>query len=199
MQKKFNITAELEVTFDVWIAKTPSKTLLINAHGMQDAAMLEVNTSASPLLPKSNYAFTVPWDRALFNPFFKNYEDNLPRFMNAFKERANEFSMHAPRLAIYPFFDDVTWPPVFEQFALHDSCDIAHFCDISIGHDYIMFDQLLRQPHWEGGTIGEHYCSILLITCRSDLARGIGMGGAPPITPNGLYKANGRDPHITMI
>jgi hypothetical protein len=93
---------------------------------------------------------------------------------------------------------DVSWRATFEWFILRDVCDIAHFSDIE-GADYIMLDDLMRQNHWKGGTFADHYSSILLLTCRSNLARGVGLGGAAPTHPNGLYKADGLAPHISII
>ena len=77
MPRTFNITKTVKATFETWTALTPSNTLVLNAHGMQDKGKIEVGTSDKPLLAKRNYAFTVPWDRALFNPFFKNNEKNI--------------------------------------------------------------------------------------------------------------------------
>ncbi len=198
MPRQFNITPEIKATLETWTALTSSDTLLLNAHGMQDKSMLEVQVGVTPLLPTRNYAFTVPWDCALFNPFFKNNEKNIYKYVKTFKAKATEFSKVTPKLAVYPFLFDTSWRATFEWFILRDICDIAHFSDIE-GADYIMLDQLLRQPHWKGGTIGEHYSSFLLLTCRSDLDRGVGLGGAKPTHPNGLYKADGLKPHISII
>lgn len=197
MQEIFMITPELKATFDIWIASPDSDTLLINAHGMQAAEKLEPNSD----LPECNYAFTVPWGTAMMNSAFKNNETNLQRYVTTFKARSTEFSSTIPRLAIYPFLFDLSWRPTFDKFAQRNQCDIAHFFDLEgpPKSDYIMLDDFLRQKHWKGGTIGAHYSSILLLTCRSDMARGVGLGGAEPTYPNGIYKADGLAPHISII
>jgi hypothetical protein len=197
MPRTFTITPQIRATLETWTAVTASDTLLLNAHGMQDRCMLAPPSGVKPGIPDINYAFTVPWDTALFNPFFKNNEKNLYKYVTAFKAKARDFSKSVPKLAIYPFLFDTTWRPTFEWFILRDVCDIAHFSDLE-GADYIMLEDLLKQPHWKGGTIGEHYKSILLLTCRSDLSRGVGLGGAKPYHPNGLYKADGLKPHIRL-
>lgn len=194
MPRTYDITKDIKATLETWTAVTPSDTLLLNAHGMQSKSML---SDASPQLPTRNYAFSVPWDCALYNPAFKQNESNLYKYVTTFKKRATEFSSLAPNLAIYPFLFDTSWREPFEWFILRDVCDIAHFSDLE-GADYIMFDDLLRQPHWKGGTFADHYSSFMLLTCRSDLSRGAGMGGASPTHPNGLYKANGVSPHISI-
>jgi hypothetical protein len=201
MPREVVIRTSVTARFETFSALTPSTTLLLNAHGMQAEAFVESDTGGAPALPDRNYAFTVPWDRALFNPFFKplDKEGNLYRYMTSFKRNADRFSGRPPRLAIYPFLFDRSWRPVFEAFVLRDLCDSAQFYDLE-GADYIMFDDLLRAPHWRGGTFATQYTSFLLLTCRSDLKRGIGKGGADQATPNGLYRATDRaNPLIPIV
>ncbi len=176
-------------TFETWTALTASRTLVLNAHGMQDSGFV-IGAGGVPI-PARNYAFTVPWDRAVFNPFFKQSEDNLHKYAKTLMAGANQFGGGCvPNLAIYPFLFDNSWRAVFETFILRDIADVAHFSDIAQGTDSVMFADLLRANHWQGGTFANHYDTFLLLTCRSNLARGIGLGGAAPTSPNGLYRVS---------
>src|SRR3954447_16435217 len=158
-------------TFETFSAITPrnGRTLLLNTHGMQDPGYYApINGGVIPVAPR-NYAFTVPFDTALYNPSFKNNENNTYRYTKKFIENSNQFSSRAPGLSIYPFYADISWRPVFEMFVMRDLCDIAHFSDLA-GADYISLDDLLRAQHWGGGgtTIADTYSSFLLLTCRSN-------------------------------
>jgi hypothetical protein len=202
MPKSVTVAIGVNATFVTYTTTRASRILVLNAHGMQDAAFVEPVIGGIAPVPHRNYAFTVPWDRALLNPFFRSNETNINRYANTFLPAAHQFTSAAPRMAIYPFFEPITqWTPVFESFILRDTCDIAHFNDLTVGTDFIMFDALLRAPHWSRpGTIAANYDSFLLLTCRSNLARGIGFGGAQPAHPTGLFRSDdAQNPTIGII
>jgi len=204
MPKKVTVRPGVKAVFETYTASTPSDTLVINAHGMQHQNLVAL--PSSPALPKRNFAFTVGFDKALYNEFFKKLDNNLYNYVKAFKKSAGDFSSIYPELSIYPFYDDTTWRRRFELLVTADICDSIHFMDFEIGEsadcpDAISLGELLTAPYWGsgGGTVNDHYTSILLLTCRSNQNRGIGMGGAPVGHSDGLYKVDGKEkPHIAM-
>ncbi|HEY0603857.1 MAG TPA: hypothetical protein VGD58_13145 [Herpetosiphonaceae bacterium] len=181
--------------FMSWSPNRRSDTLVLWAHGMQHHTFFAPMRATS--LPPANYAFTIPFDSALFNPGFTNPENwpKLRLYVNRFLRERNQFRSQTPLHYIYPFLEpDDNIVAALNDLAEHNLCEILYFTGLAtLGNpvDYITFEQLLRAqvPH-EGMTFAQRYSSFLLLTCRSNARRGIGMGGAPPTSPNGLYRAD---------
>ena len=181
--------------FKSWDASQRTDTLLLWAHGMQRNAFYEPIVAGRIPIPPRNYAFTIPFNTALFNPAFTNQE-NWPRlrlFVNRFLIDKDQFSSCAPFLYIYPFINiDQNILNALSDLASYNLCDILylnHLSNLAGNVDYITFEQFLRAPvGGEGVTYAERYSSFLLLTCRSSVPPyQIGLGGAAPTSPKGLY------------
>ena len=174
-------------TLEFWPAATLSRTLLLYSHGMQDPNRLE-----GPGIAPRNYAFTIPFDRALTNPEFTSQANwpNLRTYAETFVANAGQFASRTPRLHIYPYLYPQL-PPIdtaLDNLDGHDVCDLMYLTDLTIGTDSIRLQQLVEAAHPRGGTFHTTYDSFLLLACRSSTAgRVIGFGGAPADTPDGLY------------
>lgn len=185
------ITPAVTATLEYWPAPAASRTLLLYTHGMQNPVHLE----PPPSLPPKNYAFTIPFNYALFNPEFTASDsiDNLQIFTETFIEFAARFTSRTPQLYIYPYLfpqapriDDA-----LDALDAHGVCDLMYLTDLTIGSDYIRLEQLVAAPHPAGGTFHTAYDSFFLLACRSSTAgRVIGFGGAPSTGPDGLYKGD---------
>lgn len=177
-------------TLEYWPAATLSRTLLLYSHGMQEPAFLE-----APNIAPKNYAFTIPFDRALINPSFTQpvNAENFETFADTFVRYPGQFNSRTPRLYIYPYLN-AQLPPIdvaLDTLDARDVCDLMYLTDLTMGTDYIRLEQLVSAVHPRGGTLHTTYDSFLLVACRSStMGRVIGFGGAVGEEPDGLYKGD---------
>ena len=121
-------------TFESWSAGAPSDTLLLWSHGMQGDRYFEPIGPGHVPIPPRNYAFTIPFNRALFNPAFTQpaSRERLRQFTERFLATANQFSSRAPLLHIYPFLvADPHIVATLAELAVHGLCDILHLTDLT--------------------------------------------------------------------
>ncbi|EJM18488.1 hypothetical protein PMI21_02060 [Pseudomonas sp. GM18] len=181
----------------------PSKTLVLWAHGMQEEVFYEPIPEGVGYIPvpPRNYAFTIPFGYALFNPDFTRTPQKLTLYANTFIGFAKKFASRAPFLHLYSF--RVGSDEILEALAAvapNINCDLMLFLDIDGGHgEYITFVDFLNSPvppeiNGEGlvSSFRDKYSSFLLVCCRTNAtALGIGLGGGEIGHPDGLYKVVG--------
>ncbi len=168
-----------------------TEDLLLWSHGMQDPGLADPNARD---IPPKNYAFTIPFDRALFNPSLTNHPDRLLHFLTTFflSERRASFSSPAPLLYIYPFMPkNPDIEKTLQAISRYEMCDILYLTLLT-NVPYITLADLLRAP-LHGRRLCDKYSSILLLACRSDTSEHkIGCGGAAEAPADGLYSVAGQ-------
>jgi|GEM_PF-1573383 len=208
-------------TMTFWPSVNATQTLLLWCHGAQGNPNLNAQPpqpfyfQAPPLqgaaLGMRNYAFTVPFDYALFNPTFTQNPALIETYIQTFQAHAVQFAGILPALCMSAFYAPDPILNALDAVALNNLCDIGFLTDLNsgvanLGIEYIMLEQLMRAPVPPalngpiGQTFFQRYDSILLFACRSSVVRGVGLGGAPifqpapPIgnapSPYGLFNAD---------
>lgn len=181
----------VNATLEFWPAAVVpvSRTLLLYAHGMQDQAFYE-----PPGIATRNYAFTIPFNRALYNPTFTQDIDNFEIYVDAFVRYPGQFNSRTPLLYIYPYLFP-QHPPIDGALDALDGrnvCDLMYLTDLPIGTDYIRLQQLVAAAHPRGGTFHTTYDSFFLAACRTmpTVHHPIGFGGGVAAPPDGLYRGD---------
>lgn len=192
VQIDHNITA----TFKLWNAEERTGKLLLWAHGMQDPSGFEKKIKGEI----KDYAFTVPFDKALNNTGFTG--TNTRRIKEAFlRFSVSSFSFsseYVPFLHIYGFIQDSSIEKALDSSHREGLPGDILLIDDVTGADTITLSQLLNAqcPYQADGrrTFKDLYSSYLLLTCRSSAKRGLGIAGvggkAEAYIPDGLYHAD---------
>ncbi len=194
-----NTSNQSKPVVDFWDNKNPTGTLVIHSHGMQDPpnGNLAALDLARPIL-KKNYAFSTPFNTALNNAEFLNKPSLMTEYAAAFNKHAGSFTaMAAPSLKVYPYLFPIDGlAKALDTVASSAICDIISLNDLAPypKSQFIDLHTLLGSSHPSGGkTLYSSYENFLLFTCRSSTkVHQVGMGGAKPAYPNGLYPQTDR-------
>jgi hypothetical protein len=185
-------------TVDFWNNNKAGRTLIIHTHGMQDEPTHSLSRAiigADLAGGFRNFAFVVPWDRAMNNITFISHPTMAVSYVNAFRRNASKFkSLTTTSLKIYPYLFPIEGVEnVLDVVYAAGVCDVL--CLVDLNTDYMTLTDLLSARHpVAGDRIRDEYDNFLLLACRSNTRRGIGFGGAPHAFPDGLYKMDRSPP-----